>query len=119
MVPGETVMRRASPDKGFWLSLLINFIFRYQWGILALLLFILHFIFPVIPIWVSFIVLGIWFLHALILTLVLRLIARVPTDIHTPRPNKNPYSKSNDEYITVRAERVTDEDQTVNAKSES
>ena len=92
-------MRRAAPGKGFWISLAINLAFRYQWIFPAVIFFVLHFIFPVIPIWISFIFLVLWFLHALIITIVLRLIARVPTDIHTPRPNKNPYSKSTDSYV--------------------
>ena len=92
-------MRRATVDKGFWLSFLINFAFRYQWGILAVLLFVLHLIVPQIPLYLCFIVLGIWVLHAFLITLVLTLIARAPSDINKPRPNRNPYSKKTSEYL--------------------
>ncbi len=91
-------MRRATGDKGFWLSFLINFAFRYQWGILGLLILVAHFVFPAIPLWVAFIPIAAWVLHAFILTLVLRLISRVPTDIFTQRENKNPYSKKTTDY---------------------
>ena len=40
------------------IGFLINFAFRYQWGILAVLLFVLHLIVPQVPLYLCFIVLG-------------------------------------------------------------
>lgn len=104
-------MRRASPGRGFWISFLINLAFRYQWLILAAAVVLLHFIFKSVPLWLALVPLALWLIHALVITIVLRLISRVPTDVFTPRPNKNPYSKKTENYLPGRDQKdeVTDD----------
>lgn len=88
--------RRASLDKGFVISLIINLLFRIEWLILSALLLILHFVVPAIPWFVCLVPVGAWLLHGFLVTLIFRLISKYENngpDVETPRPNKNPYSR--------------------------
>lgn len=91
-------MRKVVLGRGFLLSFLIHFLFRYEWGLIAMMLLAFHFSVG-LSAYYCFIPLIIWVLHALIVTLVYRAISRIPSDIHKKRPNRNPYSKSTSDYI--------------------
>ena len=60
--------RRVAPNRGFWLTFLLNLLFRAEWLMLAVVLFVLHKLLP-LPLWVASIPLGIWVVLALALTL--------------------------------------------------
>lgn len=86
--------RRAPAGTGFFLSFLINFIFRYEWGILTVLLAVVR-LFLKFPLVIVFIPLIIWVIHALVVTTVFSLIARWASGPFEERPNINPYSTKN------------------------
>ena len=59
--------RRAGPDRGFVVALLINMLFRPEWPILALIMLALHLLFglPALFIWLC---LGIWVVWSAVVT---------------------------------------------------
>ena len=59
--------RRAAPNRGFWLTFLLNLLFRAEWLILAVVLFALHKLVQ-LPLWVVSVPLVIWVGLALVLT---------------------------------------------------
>ena len=95
-------MRKSASGHGFLLCLLINMMFRFEWAIIALVLLGVHFWigFPLFFVWIA---LGIWVLYALFVTVVLSLGNRAGNIVDPPKPNKNPYSKSNRD-IPIREE---------------
>lgn len=60
--------RRVVPNRGFWLTFLLNLIFRAEWLMFAVVLFVLNRLVQ-LPLWVAGIPLVIWVVLALVLTL--------------------------------------------------
>ena len=86
-------MKRRAPDNtGFILSFLINFAFRSEWGVLLVILLVVR-IFWKFPLFIVFIPLVLWVLHALLVTVVFSQIARLASGPYEERPNINPYSR--------------------------
>ncbi len=92
-------MRRAAPDCGFWLCLLLNVIFHIQWSVPGFLLLLLHFVLGW-PLWYSLVAFGVWFGYVLTVTIILSCLSRLDNTGPDYRENKNPYSvgqeKNND-----------------------
>ncbi|MBQ7548019.1 MAG: hypothetical protein IJT41_13775 [Clostridia bacterium] len=90
-------MRRTARGHGFLLCLLLNMLFRFEWAVAAIILLAIHFWmgWPLFFVWIA---LGIWFLYALFVTLILSLANRAGNSPTPQQPNKNPYSKSNQDY---------------------
>ena len=83
-------MKRAK-GHGFLLSLLLNMVFRGFWLVLVAVLVILHFV-AGWPLWLIAIPLVAWFIHALLITLVLGFATSGPTTSRQEPKNVNPYS---------------------------
>ena len=83
-------MKRAK-GHGFLLSLLLNMVFRGFWLVLVAVLVILHFA-AGWPLWLIAIPLVAWFIHALLITLVLGFATSAPTTSRQEPKNVNPYS---------------------------
>ena len=83
--------------KGFLLSFLFNLIFSTELLVLAVIAFLLH-IFLDLPVMIAYVLLGLWFLIALLVTLGLGVLSK-----GTPPPpyqrNVNPYSKTTKDLI--------------------
>ena len=83
--------------KGFLLSFLFNLIFSTELLVLAVIAFLLH-IFLDLPVMIAYVLLGLWFLIALLVTLGLGVLSK-----GTPPPpyqkNVNPYSKSTKDFL--------------------
>ena len=96
-------MRRAK-GHGFLLSLLLNMVFRGFWLVLVATLVILHFA-AGWPLWLIAIPLVAWFIHALLITLVLGFATSGPTTKRPEPKNVNPYSAKKDplEQVSVGA----------------
>lgn len=90
-------MRRTAHSHGFFLCLLLNMLFRFEWAVAAIILLVLHFLLGW-PLFLTFIPLGIWFMYALTVTLVLSTANRIGNEPPIQRPNKNPYSKTNADF---------------------
>ena len=60
--------RRVAPNRGFWLTFLLNLLFRAEWLMFAVVLFVLHQLVQ-LPLWVAAIPLVIWVVLALVVTL--------------------------------------------------
>ncbi len=90
----------------FFVSLGINLLFRYKWLILALIALALSLIFhfSMIIVWI---ILGIWFLHGLLVTIILTVLSGIPsgTPTNAEQENKNPYSKSTKDLINMMKKR--------------
>ena len=95
--------------KGFLLSFLFNLIFSAELLVLAVIAFLLH-IFLNLPMAITYVLLGLWILWALLITLGLGVLTR-----NTPPPpfqkNVNPYSKTTKDF--------TDNSQNNDKESES
>ena len=87
-------MKRAK-GHGFLLSLLLNMVFRGFWLVLVAVLVILHFA-AGWPLWLIAIPLVAWFIHALLITLVLGFATSGPTTSRPEPKNVNPYSAKKD-----------------------
>ena len=92
-------MKRAK-GHGFLLSLLLNMVFRGFWLVLVAILVILHFA-AGWPLWLIAIPLVAWFIHALLITLVLGFATSGPTTKRPEPKNVNPYSAKKDPLDTV------------------
>lgn len=86
-------MRRRADSGGFLLCLILNMIFRFEWIFFAAAVFIVCLIFH-LSYSLVLIPLGLWFLHAFLVTAVLSAITR-NTSVPDSRlqENKNPYSQ--------------------------
>ena len=73
------------------MSLLLNMVFRGFWLVLVAVLVILHFV-AGWPLWLIAIPLVAWFIHALLITLVLGFATSGPTTSRPEPKNVNPYS---------------------------
>ena len=91
-------MRRTASGHGFLLCLLINMMFRFEWAAAALVLLAIHYWLAFPPLFIVWIVLAIWILYALFITIVLSLANHAGNTVEPPKPNKNPYSKTNRDY---------------------
>ena len=98
-------MKRAK-GHGFLLSLLLNMVFRGFWLVLVAVLVILHFV-AGWPLWLIAIPLVAWFIHALLITLVLGFATSGPTTSRPEPKNVNPYSAKKNplEQVSVGAGR--------------
>lgn len=84
-------MKRES-GHGFVLSVIINMLFRAYWLILVCALIVLHFA-AGWPLWLIVIPIVFWFVHSLIITLVLGWANSTAKGSTKPvQENKNPYS---------------------------
>lgn len=109
--------RRAPAGTGRFLSFLINFAFRYEWGILAVALAVIR-IFWKFPLFIVFIPLILWVIHAAAVTAFFSLIAKWASGPFEERPNINPYSRrggaskggssAGNECVTVEAAEAAD-----------
>ena len=101
-------MKRAK-GHGFLLSLLLNMVFRGFWLVLVAVLVILHFA-AGWPLWLIAIPLVAWFIHALLITLVLGFATSGPTTSRPEPKNVNPYSAKKNplEQVSVSAGRSAD-----------
>lgn len=87
---GGSGMKRAR-GHGLILSVILNMLFRAYWLVLVCILLVLHFA-AGWPLWLIAIPLVCWFLHSLLITLVL---GWANESASAPKPvqeNKNPYS---------------------------
>jgi len=92
--------RRTSHGHGFWLSYIINMIFRAEWLAAAVVLFILYYYMklPVFKV-LAILSLGVWVIYPLILTLFLGWASRVGSAPEPKKENKNPYSNGGNKTV--------------------
>ena len=101
--------RRASFDNGFFLAYIINMLFRMEWVVFAVILFVLE-KWLGIPSWCWKASLAIWVIWPAILTLILGAILSSSSAPSKVYPNKNPYSvKTNDYLPPFEGEKTNDE----------
>lgn len=87
---------RHSTGHGLFLSIILNMLFRAYWLVLVAVLIVLHFALGW-PLWLIVIPIACWFLHALLITLILGWANSNSSEPRPPQENKNPYSfKSNE-----------------------
>ena len=88
---------KTARSGGFWLSLVLNMAFRCGWAGVALLLLLLHFIlgWPLYLVWAC---LGLWVLHAFIVTAVLSALTAGNGKSDVTPANKNPYSRRDSDF---------------------
>ena len=100
-------MRRTASGHGFLLCLLINMMFRFEWAIIAIVMLAIHFWlgWPLFLVWIPLII---WVIYALFVTSVLSLANRAGNAVDPPKPNKNPYSKTNRD-IKIREDTADDD----------
>ena len=75
----KAVMRVADASKGFFLCFLLNMFFNFEWGLFALILFLLH-LWLNVPLWIALVLLGVWIAISLTLALLVT--------VHAIRPSK-------------------------------
>lgn len=101
-------MKRAK-GHGLFLSIIINMLFRSYWLILVCILIVLHFVLGW-PLWLIVIPIVFWFVHALLITLIL---GWANTSGGTsPKPeqkNINPYSVKKDSENQEKAEQLEEQ----------
>ena len=89
---------RKRKNRGLLLSFCINMLWFSEWGVAALILWLLH-LWLGVPLFISLILLGLWPLSALVTTLVLSWLTSHGS-IPAPRQqNRNPYSARNNEVF--------------------
>ncbi len=90
--------RKQSKNRGFVLSIIVNMLFRTYWLVLVCILVLMHFL-ANWPLWLIVIPLVCWFVHSLVITLVLGWANSKGSVKARPEPkNVNPYSyKKQDE----------------------
>lgn len=75
-------MKVADASKGFFFCFLLNMLFNFEWGLFALILYLLH-LWLNVPLWISLVLLGIWIAIAFILALLVTVNAIRPSK---PKP---------------------------------
>ena len=95
--------KKGNPGDGFLLCFLVNLLFNFWWGTIAVILFILY-LWLRIPLFWSLIGLFIWFSVAFISTALVVWAANIPKDKTPPRENLNPYSAKNSDVFPVDTE---------------
>ena len=83
-------MRRPSASDGLLLAFLLNLLLHYPWGLLALLLWILH-LWLGIPWFLPLIALGVWVFIALFITVFFNLFAWIGESARTKKSKRNPH----------------------------
>ena len=68
-------MRRPSIDGGFWFSFGLNLVLNYEGAIAFVLALVAHFVFQT-PIWIAWLILGLWVGGIFLVTLVLSFFMR-------------------------------------------
>lgn len=87
-------MKRAV-GHGFFLSFILNMLFRAFWLVIVCILIVLHFAVG-IPLWLIAIPIAFWVIHALLITLILGWANSSSAQEHKVQENKNPYSYRKD-----------------------
>lgn len=83
--------------KGFLLAFCLNLIYRGEWFVWAVIAFIAHYLLG-LPMFVFWILIGVWILISLFITIVLGWASG--SDTSAPkRKNVNPYSKKTSDYL--------------------
>jgi len=107
------VIKKGDPGDGFLLCFLLNLLFNFWWGLIAVILLILHFVLS-IPLFLSFIGFFIWIGIAFLST-ALVVWAVSTADEKTPhRENLNPYSAKNSDVFPSVTVPVEDSEDVVN-----
>ena len=76
------VMKIADASKGFVTCFLLNMLFNFEWGLFALILYLLH-LWLNIPLWIALALLGVWLAISLTLAILVTVAAIRPSK---PRP---------------------------------
>jgi len=71
-------MRIADVSKGFFFCFLLNMLFNFEWGLLGLILYLLH-LWLHIPLWIALALLGLWVGGSLLLAILVAVDAIRPT----------------------------------------
>ena len=90
--------KKGNPADGFFLCFLINLLFNFWWGLIATILFVLHF-FLNIPLFLAFIGLFIWLGVAFLSTALVVWAVSTAQDDTPQRENLNPYSAKNSDVF--------------------
>jgi|GEM_PF-6591359 len=89
---------RKIKNRGLLLSFCINMLWFSEWGVAALILWLLH-LWLKVPLFISLILLGLWPLSALITTLILSKLTRYGGMPAPRQQNRNPYSARDNEVF--------------------
>jgi len=91
---------KGNTSDGYLLCFLINLVFNFWWGLLALALWVLHMWLKIPLIW-SLVGLFVWLVIAFVGTLLVMVIwaAGSSADPAPPRKNLNPYSAKNSDFF--------------------
>lgn len=92
-------MKKADRSKGYFLCLLLNMLFRWEWLMVSLILLVLHYILPAVPLWLFAVPLVCWFVHSLLVTALISFGNRCNNIPRVQSDNKNPYSKSDSDVF--------------------
>lgn len=94
---------KKNNDHGFLLSFLINLAFRFGWLLFAIVFLVLYFTVGW-PLWLMLIPVGLWIVHALIITLIMFFGNKAGNNKNTEvqKENINSYSKKNDDFPGVK-----------------
>lgn len=90
-------MRRTSSSHGFFLCFILNLFLNFEWGLLALLLWILHLLLG-IPWFLPLMGLAVWLLIAFFATFLINW-GRSASEPTPERENRNPYSARNEDVF--------------------
>lgn len=94
-------MKKADASSGFLLCFLMNLLFRSGWLVFIVVLVVLYFALAW-PWWLFFIPLGVWILHALLITILVFAGNKAGNSsspvVKSNTQNVNPYSKKNSDY---------------------
>lgn len=93
------MMHKTAKGHGFLLCLILNMLFRFEFAIIGIVLLALHFWLG-LPMFLAWIAFGVWFVYALLITVILSLANHAGNLPPDERPNKNPYSASNKDFMT-------------------
>jgi hypothetical protein len=72
--------RRVAFGRGFWISLILNMAFRWEWAALAVVMLALHYLLdlPLLLVWIC---LGLWVLISLMVTLVVSMVSSGASEV--------------------------------------
>ncbi len=94
-------MRRATSSDGFLIGYIISVMWNIGWGLLALILWALHYLLG-LPLFFTFIALAVWLLKALVATSLVYWAASSAADPTPKRENRNPYSAKDGDLFGAR-----------------
>lgn len=93
-------MKMKRPRNGdFWLCLVLNIVFNWEWTIPAWVLLVLHFVLNW-SIWWFVLALSFWLISILLWMAIMSWAARCSHASDPPKANKNPYSATSKTYPT-------------------